>query len=105
MFPLRTHQEKGASVAIDAIKLIHKQRNDIKIITFGNYSQTALIPKYVDHRGFIDDKELLNLYNGASIFVIPSLGEGFCLPGLEAMACGCAVITADNFGIREYMKT
>jgi glycosyltransferase involved in cell wall biosynthesis len=104
LFPLRTHLEKGASVAIDAIKLIHRQRNDIKIITFGNYSQTTTIPEYVDHRGFIDDEELLNLYNRASVFVIPSLAEGFCLPGLEAMACGCAVITADNIGIREYVK-
>jgi glycosyltransferase involved in cell wall biosynthesis len=104
LFPLRAHLEKGASVAIDAIKFIHRQRNDIKIITFGNYSQTATIPKYVDHRGFIDDEELLNLYNRASIFVIPSLAEGFCLPGLEAMACGCAVVTADNIGIREYVK-
>lgn len=104
LFPLRTHLEKGASVAIDAIKLIHAQRKDIKIVTFGNYNQIALIPKYADHRGFVDDKELLNLYNEASICVIPSSGEGFCLPALEAMACGCAVITADNFGIREYMK-
>jgi len=104
LFPLRTHLEKGASVAIDAIKYIHAQRKDIKIVTFGNYNQIALIPKYADHRGFVDDKELLNLYNEASICVIPSSGEGFCLPALEAMACGCAVITADNFGIREYMK-
>jgi glycosyltransferase involved in cell wall biosynthesis len=104
LFPLRAHLEKGASVAIDAIKLIRRQRNDIKIITFGNYGQTDMIPKYVDHRGYVDDKELLNLYNGASIFVIPSLLEGFCLPGLEAMACGCAVITADNIGVREYVE-
>ena len=104
LFPLRTHFEKGASVALDAIKLIHRNRNDIKIITFGNYDRTDMIPNYVDHRGYVDDKELFNLYNSASVFVIPSLLEGFCLPGLEAMACGCAVITADNIGIREYAK-
>jgi glycosyltransferase involved in cell wall biosynthesis len=104
LFPMRAQRDKGASVAIDAIKLIHGQRNDIKIITFGSYGKTDMIPKYVDHRGYIDDKELFNLYNRASVFVIPSLLEGFCLPGLEAMACGCAVITADNIGIREYVK-
>jgi glycosyltransferase involved in cell wall biosynthesis len=104
LVPLRTHAEKGASCAIEAIKLIYRQRKDIKIITFGNYDHTELIPEYVEHRGFVDDKKLIDLYNSASIFVIPSLLELFCLPGLEAMACGCAVISSDNVGIREYMK-
>jgi len=104
LVPLRTHAEKGASCAIEAIKLIHRQRKDIKIITFGNYGHTELIPQYVKHCGFVDYKKLVDLYNSSSIFVIPSLKEEFCLPGLEAMACGCAVIASDNIGIREYMK-
>lgn len=104
LFPLREQSERGASCAIDAIKLIHRQRRDIKIITFGNYLHTELIPQYVEHRGFVGDNELIDLYNSASIFVIPSAKEGFCLPGLEAMACGCAVIASDNVGIREYIK-
>jgi glycosyltransferase involved in cell wall biosynthesis len=104
LFPLREQREKGASVALDAIKIIHRQRKNLKIFTFGSYLQTDLIPKFVNHRGYVDDKELFNLYNRASVFVIPSLLEGFCLPGLEAMACGCAVVAADNVGIREYLK-
>lgn len=104
LFPLRAQRDKGASVAIDAIKLIEKQRKDINIVTFGNYGKTAKLPNSIDQRGFVDDNELFNLYNAASIFVIPSLLEGFCLPGLEAMACGCAVISVDNTGIREYIK-
>jgi glycosyltransferase involved in cell wall biosynthesis len=104
LVPLRAHAEKGANCAIEAIKLIHKQRKDIKIITFGNYGQTELIPQYVKHLGFVDREELADLYNSASIFVLPSLKELFCLPALEAMACGCAVIASDNLGIQEYMK-
>jgi glycosyltransferase involved in cell wall biosynthesis len=104
LFPLRAQRDKGASVAIEAIKLIEEQRKDINIVTFGNYGKTAMLPNSIDQRGFVDDDELFNLYNAASIFVIPSLLEGFCLPGLEAMACGCAVISVDNIGIREYIK-
>lgn len=103
LIPLRAPMEKGANCAIDAIKLIHRQRNDITIITYGNYRHTELIPDYVEHRGFVSDKELVDLYNSASIFVLPSLVELYSLSGLEAMACGCVLISTDT-GATEYVK-
>jgi glycosyltransferase involved in cell wall biosynthesis len=44
--------------------------------------------------GFVDEDELAALYRGALALVMPSREEGFGLPALEAMACGCAVITS-----------
>jgi glycosyltransferase involved in cell wall biosynthesis len=44
--------------------------------------------------GELDDRELALLLKGASLVVIPSLYEGFCLPMVEAMACGVPVIAA-----------
>jgi len=51
--------------------------------------------------GYIPDEELPLLYNGASLFVYPSLYEGFGLPPLEAMACGCPVITSNTSSLPE----
>jgi glycosyltransferase involved in cell wall biosynthesis len=50
---------------------------------------------------FVADVELFDLYRGASLFVFPSLYEGFGLPPLEAMACGVPVITSNAASLPE----
>ncbi|MDD5529968.1 MAG: glycosyltransferase family 1 protein [bacterium] len=49
----------------------------------------------------IDYELLIYLYNGASAFVLPSFGEGFGLPVIEAMACGTPVITSNVCALPE----
>ena len=49
----------------------------------------------IDLRGHVSDEELRGFYRGATSFVYVSLMEGFGLPILEAMACGCPVITSN----------
>lgn len=51
--------------------------------------------------GFIDRKDLIFLYNLASVFIMPSLYEGFGLPVLEAMSCGCPVVTSREGSLKE----
>ena len=51
--------------------------------------------------GFVEDEDLVNLYNGAAAFIMPSFYEGFGLPILEAMQSGCPVITSKSGSIEE----
>lgn len=51
--------------------------------------------------GFVSDEELSALYRSAALFCYPSFDEGFGLPVLEAMACGCPVVTSGIPAIRE----
>lgn len=55
----------------------------------------------VQFTGYLMDAELLALYGSASCFVFPSLFEGFGIPPLEAMACGCPVIASTAASIPE----
>lgn len=43
----------------------------------------------------VDDEMLLGLYQQCQFLAVPSLYEGFCLPIVEAMACGKAILTSD----------
>jgi len=55
----------------------------------------------VSFTGEIDDHTLSNYYANAQTLVLPSLYEGFGLPPLEAMACGCPVIVSDIASLPE----
>lgn len=51
--------------------------------------------------GFVRDEDLPSLYSAASAFCYPSLFEGFGMPPLEAMACGCPAITSARGSLGE----
>lgn len=51
--------------------------------------------------GFIDDKDLPQLYKGAALFVFPSIYEGFGLPIIEAMSQGTLVVCSDAASLPE----
>lgn len=51
--------------------------------------------------GFVGNEDLPVLYGGATAMVYPSLFEGFGLPPIEAMACGCPVICSPNGSLGE----
>ncbi len=55
--------------------------------------------------GSVETSELLYLYNRAALLAMPSLYEGFGLPPLEALACGCPVVVADTSSLPEVVGT
>lgn len=55
----------------------------------------------VEFTGYISQQELVRSYQDATFLIYPSLYEGFGLPPVEAMACGCPVITSDGTSLPE----
>ncbi len=62
----------------------------------GEFDKSKIIMK-----GYVKDGELPALYSNALMFIYPSLYEGFGLPVLEAMKCGCPVITSNVSSLPE----
>lgn len=80
-------------------KLIFTGKNSNKHIQ--NVIQKLNLQKHVIFLGYVESEDLPALYNGADLFVYPSLYEGFGLPPLEAMACGCPVVISNTSSLPE----
>lgn len=87
-------------------------KTDYKLIIVGAKNKTfsglelneELLDEKVIFTGYLDDEELINLYNKASVFIYASLFEGFGIPPLEAQACGCPCIVSDRTALPEVYK-
>jgi len=91
--------------------VIHYNLNKFKLVLVGKkgwYYQDIfnLVKKFkledkIIFTGYLPDEDIPCLCNGAKCFVYVSLYEGFGLPPLEAMACGCPVIASNNSSLPE----
>jgi glycosyltransferase involved in cell wall biosynthesis len=103
---------KNVERLLDAFHLVRQSGlTDLKLVVIGDeISKYAALRravhrynlhKYVRFLGFLPDETLSVVYRLASVFVFPSLYEGFGLPPLEAMACGTPVITSNVSSLPE----
>ncbi len=85
---------------------IKKLPESVKLVCTGwsGWQKTGADPDLknrVFYTGYVSDEDLAILYSGARAFVYPSFYEGFGLPLVEAMACGCPVICSNRSSLPE----
>ena len=95
---------KNIERLLESFSLLKKDHPDIMLVLAGKKEHyfNELMKKIDQHPykksivtpGFIKDSELRWLYNNAACYVSPSLSEGFGLPGLEAMANKCPLVSS-----------
>lgn len=96
---------KNVETLIKAMKFVN---DEYKLVINGspNESISNVINEYDVSRkikfiGYVDEEDLPTLYSLAKVFVFPSLYEGFGLPPLEAISCGCPTIVSNTTSLPE----
>lgn len=96
---------KNVDILVQAIELV--DRPDYDVVVAGGVNPRILaerrpeLPSRVIHLGYVSDSELRALYESAACFAFTSMYEGFGLPPLEAMACGCPVVVSRTASLPE----
>ena len=103
---------KNLERLIEAFHLVRSEgRSELELLIIGDQISKLQslrravhkhdLHRYVRFHGFVPQETLSVLYRLASVFVFPSLYEGFGLPPLEAMACGTPVVTSNVSSLPE----
>ncbi|MEQ1975641.1 glycosyltransferase [Xenorhabdus sp. SGI240] len=116
----RLDKGKGVIELMDAVNLLHKKDQNIKLLLIGDHAtvkkgeREAYRKKVLDKAakmadscilaGSIPPAEMHQVYPLADLTVVPSLGEeAFCMVALESMACGVSVLVSPRGGIKEFV--
>lgn len=95
---------KGTDIGLRALEIAQAEVGDLDVELYGASAAELAVPSWMTMRGQLHDHELPDYFNSLALFVHPSLTEGWGLPPAEAMACGVAVVAADNHGVLDYAR-
>ncbi len=85
----------GLRQTLAGYELVVAGKSDFFMDRFLKWAEKRGAPPFVRYAGEVDDETLAAMYRGAKAYLLPSLGEGFGLGGLEALSQGCPVVASD----------
>ncbi|MGH9512038.1 MAG: glycosyltransferase family 4 protein [Terriglobales bacterium] len=107
----RINPRKNLLRLIEAFSILRRKGTEQKLVIVGKQDWQA--DKVLDRvkalaleanvvcTGYVDGEDVPVFYNAADVFVFPSICEGFGLPLVEAMACGCPIVTSYGSSLEE----
>jgi glycosyltransferase involved in cell wall biosynthesis len=90
-YPARPWPHKNHARLFEAFTRVREARPELRLVLTGAGQEQPGLPEGVEALGDVPLAERIDLYRRAAALVFPSLYEGFGLPPVEAMACGCPV--------------
>ncbi len=105
-------ERKNIFLLLKAFAEVHSLFPNLKLKLVGDKPNKSIIDflnknkinDFVEIIDFLKNEELINFYQNALLFIIPSYQEGLCISGLEAMSCGIPVISTKCGGPEDYVK-
>ncbi len=114
--PYNLEPRKNLSALLVAMGAVRRQAPDVRLVLYGRAAVTpereaefrdrvreAGLDAAVSLTGFVSDEDLAWLYRAATLFVFPTLYEGFGIPVLEAMAAGACVVARNQSAMVEVL--
>jgi len=90
-YPANRWPHKNHARLLEAFAAVRRERPELRLVLTGAGHERVPPADGVEARGFVSRAEVVDLYRSAAALVFPSLYEGFGIPCVEAMACGCPV--------------
>ena len=97
---------KDTPTGFEAIRILQREFPDLRVLGFGS----RLIPPHMAPPDCIDfvqnppQDRIPEMYQQADCWVIPSKSEGFGMPGIEAMACHCPIVSTKCGGPADFVR-
>ena len=113
LFTGRLKSYKNVSMLLDALKILSDRGRILKLSVVGSGDDETALRRKVENygltdrvtfEGFVSEARKVELYCRATLFVNPSLKEGWGITNVEANACGTAVVANDAHGIRDAVR-
>lgn len=101
MYAGSLHIQKGLHYLLEAFTSLNLPNSELLFVGQPHQDANVFLNKYAGqfrHIKFVPQAELVQHYQQASVFVLPSLQDGFGMVVYEAAACGLPVITTENVG-------
>lgn len=103
---------KNLPLLLDAMALLRGKRPHARLHLAGSEPSAATLERiealgltdHIHFAGILPPNRLLDFYRSLDVFALPSLQEGLCLAGLEAMACGVPVVSTDCGGPEDFVR-
>ncbi len=101
---------KGLRYLLEAVAKLRTERDDVHLVVIGREKPGGRSSQTIDELGLrehvefvtgVPEQRIIELYSEASVAVVPSLYEGFSLPAIEAMSCGCPLVATTGGAIPE----
>lgn len=94
---------KGTKIAFEALEIVKKSIPELQVLIFGTRKLSRDIPQYYTYFRMANAQTLReSVYNQSSVYLLPSVLEGWGLTATEAMACGCALVSTRNGGVDDF---
>lgn len=95
---------KDPKTMMSVFNKLHQLRPNIPLICFGSFRRPKELIRAVRYKRLPTVTEARKLYSQSAVWFCASRSEGFGMPLLEAMACGCTVISTDCGGPNDFVN-